>query len=194
LEPDDDTAFRKSGLSHMLAVSGTHLVFAVLGLVGACGALLVRWEALALSVEVRRLASFLGIPLALVYADFAGGSGSAWRAAWMLSFGFLARVANRAPNATRSLAASLLVGAAFGGLVAFDVSFLLSAAATVGLLSIGPGLAGPCRRLPSPQCCPVRRCSRSCHRSSRLRGCSPTCSLPPSARPWRCRSASATSS
>jgi competence protein ComEC len=148
LEPEDDAAFRKSGLSHMLAVSGTHLVFAVLGLVGAVGAFLVRWEALALRIEVRRVASLVGIPLALVYADFAGGSGSAWRAAWMLSFGFLARAADRAPNATRSLAASLLVGAACDGLVAFDVSFLLSAAATVGLLSIGPGLARPCRRLP----------------------------------------------
>jgi competence protein ComEC len=148
LDPEDDAAFRKSGLSHMLAVSGTHLVFAVLGLVGAVGALLVRWETLALHVEVRRLASLVGIPLALVYADFAGASGSAWRAAWMLSFGFLARAANRAPNATRSFSASLLVGAACDGLVAFDVSFLLSAAATVGLLVIGPGLAGPCRRLP----------------------------------------------
>ena len=148
LDPEDDAAFRKSGLSHMLAVSGTHLVFAVLGLVGALGALLVRWERLAVRVEVRRLASLFGIPLALVYADFAGGSGSAWRAAWMLSFGFLARALNRAPNATRSLAASLLVGAVSDGLVAFDVSFLLSAAATVGLLSVGPGLARPCRRLP----------------------------------------------
>ncbi|HZJ70086.1 MAG TPA: ComEC/Rec2 family competence protein, partial [Planctomycetota bacterium] len=66
----------------------------------------------------------------------------------MLSFGFLARVLNRGPAATRSLAASLLVGAVSDGLVAFDVSFLLSAAATVGLLSVGPGLARPCRRLP----------------------------------------------
>jgi competence protein ComEC len=148
LDPDDDAAFRRSGLSHMLAVSGTHLVFAVVGLVGALGALLVRWEALALRVEVRRLASAFGIALALAYADFAGGSGSAWRAAWMLAFGFLVRAANRAPSATRSLAASVLVGVLTDALVAFDVSFLLSAAATGGLLSVGPGLARPCRRLP----------------------------------------------
>ncbi|HEV8550898.1 MAG TPA: ComEC/Rec2 family competence protein, partial [Polyangiaceae bacterium] len=82
LDPEDDAAFRKSGLSHMLAVSGTHLVFAVLGVVGALGALLVRWEALAVRIEARRLACLAGIPLALGYADFAGGSGSAWRAAW----------------------------------------------------------------------------------------------------------------
>ena len=148
LDPDDDAAFRRSGLSHMLAVSGTHLVFAVVGLVGALAALLVRWEALAVRIEVRRLASAAGIALALGYADFAGGSGSAWRAAWMLAFGFLVRAANGAPNAARALAASLFVGVAMDGLVAFDVSFLLSAAATAGLLSVGPGLARPCRRLP----------------------------------------------
>jgi len=148
LDPDDDAAFRRSGLSHMLAVSGTHLVFAVVGLVAALTALLVRWEALAVRIEARRVASVAGIVLALGYADFAGGSGSAWRAAWMLAFGFLVRAANVAPNAVRSLAASVLVGVALDALVAFDISFLLSAAATAGLLSVGPGLARPCRRLP----------------------------------------------
>ncbi|HTQ03973.1 MAG TPA: DNA internalization-related competence protein ComEC/Rec2 [Polyangiaceae bacterium] len=148
LDPEDDAAFRKSGLSHMLAVSGTHLVFAVVGVVAAFGALLVRCEPLAVRFEARRVASLLGVPLALVYADFAGGSGSAWRAAWMLAFGFAARVCGRAPDATRSLAASLLVGAAYDALAAFDVSFLLSAAATVGLLTVGPSLTEPLRRLP----------------------------------------------
>jgi len=148
LDPDDDVAFRKSGLSHMLAVSGTHLVFAVVALVLGLGAVLVRFEALALRVEARRVASFVGIPLALGYADFAGGSGSAWRAAWMLAFGFLARAVGRAPDATRSLAASLLIGSLWDSLVAFDISFLLSAAATVGLLTIGPELTRPLRRLP----------------------------------------------
>lgn len=148
LDPEDDAAFRKSGLSHMLAVSGTHLVFAVVGVVTAFGAFFVRFEALALRLEARRLASLLGVPLALGYADFAGGSGSAWRAAWMLAFGFAARVFGRAPDATRSLAASLLVGAAYDGLAAFDISFLLSAAATVGLLTLGPGLTEPLARLP----------------------------------------------
>jgi competence protein ComEC len=148
LDPEDDAAFRKSGLSHMLAVSGTHLVFAVVALVSALSALLVRFEALALRFEAQRLASCFGIPLALAYADFAGGSGSAWRAAWMLAFGFLARACGRAPDATRSLAASLLIGVASDALLAFDVSFLLSAAATVGLLTIGPGLVRPLARLP----------------------------------------------
>lgn len=148
LDPDDDDAFRKSGLSHMLAVSGTHLVFAVVALVEMLRAALVRIEGLAARFDVARLASLCGVPLALVYADFAGGSGSAWRAAFMLSAVFVARVAGRRPSALRALALSLGTGALVDPLVAFDISFLLSAAATSGLLGIGPSLAAPCNKLP----------------------------------------------
>jgi competence protein ComEC len=148
LDPDDDAAFRKSGLSHMLAVSGTHLVFAVAALVAALRALLLRLEVLSARFDVGRLASFFGVPLALLYADFAGGSGSAWRAAWMLSAVFLARAAGRRPSPVRALGLSLAVGALADPLIAFDISFLLSAAATSGLLALGPSLARPCARLP----------------------------------------------
>jgi competence protein ComEC len=148
LEPEDDAAFRKSGLSHMLAVSGTHLVFAVASVVAALAAFFVRFEALALTFEARRLACFLGVPLALIYADFAGGSGSAWRAAWMLAFAFFVRAMGRAPDGARALAVSLAIGVARDALVAFDISFLLSAAATVGLFTFGRVLTRPLERLP----------------------------------------------
>jgi competence protein ComEC len=141
LDPDDDAAFRSSGLSHLLAVSGTHLVFAVVTLVNALGALLVRVEAFAASVRASRLAAALGVALSLAYADFAGGSGSAFRAAYMLSVGFLVTAAGRRPSAVRCLAASILIGAAQDPLVACDVSFLLSVAATGGLIGIGPVFA-----------------------------------------------------
>ena len=140
--PDDDaTAFRASGLAHLLAVSGTHLVFAVLGIVNALAFVLVRIEALAVRRDVGRIAAAVGAVLAPLYADFAGGSGSAWRAAWMLTAGLGARALGRRPVATRSFALSLAIGAALDPLVALDVSFMLSAAATSGLLSIGQPLA-----------------------------------------------------
>jgi competence protein ComEC len=149
LDPEDDAAFRRSGLSHMLAVSGTHLVFAVAALVAAIRALLVRVEWLSVRVDVRRLASLCGVPLALLYADFAGGSGSAWRAAFMLAAAFLCRAADRPLRPVRALAWSLLAGAAGDPFVAFDLSFLLSAAATSGLIVIGPSLSSHTERLPS---------------------------------------------
>lgn len=138
LDPDDDVAFRASGLSHLLAVSGTHLVLAVVTLVNALAFLLVRIEAFAASVRAARVAAALGVGLSLAYADFAGGSGSAFRAAYMLSVGFIVTAAGRRPSPVRCLAASIFIGAALDPLVACDVSFLLSVAATGGLIGIGP--------------------------------------------------------
>ena len=141
LDPDDDEAFRASGLSHLLAVSGTHLVLAVVTLVNALAFLLVRIEAFAASVRAARVAAAIGVALSLAYADFAGGSGSAFRAAYMLSVGFMVTAAGRRPSAVRCLAASMLIGALLDPLVACDVSFLLSVAATGGLIGIGPRFA-----------------------------------------------------
>ncbi|HEX4339388.1 MAG TPA: DNA internalization-related competence protein ComEC/Rec2 [Polyangiaceae bacterium] len=141
LSDDDGAAFRASGLSHLLAVSGTHLVFAVLGIVHALAFVLVRIEPLAVRRDVGRIAAGVGAVLAPLYADFAGGSGSAWRAAWMLTVGLGARALGRHPSALRSFALSTAVGVFFDPLVAFDVSFALSAAATAGLLCIGQPLS-----------------------------------------------------
>ncbi len=140
LSGDDDAAFRASGLAHLLAVSGTHLVVAVLGVVGALRFVLARIERLARVRDVGRYAASVGVLLAPLYADFAGGSGSAWRAAWMLSAGLGARALGRHPSPTRSFALSLAAGAVLDPLVGFDVSFGLSAAATAGLIAFGAPL------------------------------------------------------
>jgi competence protein ComEC len=140
LSPADDQAFRKSGLSHLLAVSGTHLIFAVLALVRGLEALLRRWEWLAARADVRRHAALFGLVLAPAYADFAGGSGSAWRAAWMLVSVLGVRALGRHVFASRILATSLGLGWLSDGLVVFDPSFLLSLAATVGLLCMSQRL------------------------------------------------------
>ncbi|HYP88896.1 MAG TPA: ComEC/Rec2 family competence protein, partial [Polyangiaceae bacterium] len=149
LAPEDAQAFQKSGLSHMLAVSGTHLVFAVVAVVHALTFLLARVERLAARWVVARFASGVGLLLALIYADFAGGSSSAWRAAFMLSVAFLARALGRKPLTVRSFGLSTLVFALLDPLCAFDLSFMLSLAATAGLIWLGQPLAGRCERIDS---------------------------------------------
>lgn len=135
--PDlDQRAFRRSGLAHLLAVSGMHLVLVVMGIVGGLRALLVRVPALAARGDVGRLAAALGAPLAWVYADLAGGSGSAVRAAWMCTVALLARVLARRPEPWRALGLSLLAMWLADALVVFDLSFVLSALATTGLLTL----------------------------------------------------------
>ncbi|HEY0463010.1 MAG TPA: ComEC/Rec2 family competence protein, partial [Polyangiaceae bacterium] len=149
LLPEDAQAFQKSGLSHMLAVSGTHLVFAVVAIVRALTFLLARVECLAASWVVARFASLVGLFLALIYADFAGGSSSAWRAAFMLSVAFAARALGRKPLTVRSFGLSTLVFAVLDPLCAFDLSFMLSVAATAGLIWLGQPLSLRCERIAS---------------------------------------------
>ncbi|HEY3595060.1 MAG TPA: ComEC/Rec2 family competence protein, partial [Polyangiaceae bacterium] len=141
LDEADDRAFRASGLSHLLAVSGTHLVLVVAGAVGALGAIAKRVEAWSARYDVSRWSSAFGVVLAWVYADFAGGSGSANRAAAMLSFAFGARALGRRPQGPRAFGLSMVGAGIADPLVAFDISFTLSAAATAGLMLLQRPLA-----------------------------------------------------
>ncbi len=137
LDPEEGEAFRDSGLMHLLAVSGTHLVFAIVTLVTALRALLVRIERFATRYDVTRVVMLAAIPACFFYADFSGGSGSAWRATWMLSAVFAARGAGLRLSGGRALAVSLVVGGLVDPFAGTDLSFLLSAAATWGLIALG---------------------------------------------------------
>jgi competence protein ComEC len=150
LRAEDDEAFRMSGLSHLLAVSGTHLVLAVLSFTAALRALLLRIEPLSARGDVGRIAAAVSIPAAWLYADFAGGGGSAVRAAAMLSTVMLARAVGRNPSAFRAFAASLFGAGVLDPLVLCDISFGLSAAATAGLLVLERPIAAAIVRGPSP--------------------------------------------
>ncbi len=136
LATDDQRAFRRSGLAHLLAVSGMHLVLVVVSFVALVRAVLVRIPALATRLDTARIAASLGVPAAFIYAELAGASGSAVRAAWMMSVAFLARTFGRPSDGWRALGLSILIMIAADPLVPFDLSFTLSALATLGLLSL----------------------------------------------------------
>ncbi len=149
LDEADNQAFRASGLAHLLAVSGTHLVLVVVGAVGALEGILRRIEWASARWDVGRWSAGWGVAFSWIYADFAGGSGSANRAAAMLSFALGARAFGRRPDGPRALGLSLLAGGLVDPLVVFDISFLLSVAATAGLMVLQrPIVAGLESRLP----------------------------------------------
>lgn len=131
---EDDAAFRNSGLSHLLAVSGTHLVLAVAGFGRLIVYLLGRSEHIVARTDPARPAAWIAAPLAFVYADFAGGSGSATRAATMMAVLFAAAALGRKGSGVRALGLSMCLGALVDPLAAYDLSFLLSLAATSGLM------------------------------------------------------------
>lgn len=131
----DDRAFRASGLAHLLAVSGAHLVIVVVGLLALSRAIVARIPAISSRIDAGRVVAAPGIALSFLYADFAGGSGSALRAAWMLSFVLAARALGRRGDGPRAFALSLLSMTWIDPLAAFDMSFVLSVAATAGLFA-----------------------------------------------------------
>jgi competence protein ComEC len=135
LSPDDDRCFRASGLSHLLAVSGMHLVLVLALVVRTLEASLARVEAVAARCDVGRVAAALGVPVAWVYAELAGAGGSTTRAAWMATVALVARALGRRTDVARAFGLSMGAMALGDPLVAFDLSFLLSAAATGGLLA-----------------------------------------------------------
>jgi competence protein ComEC len=141
LAADDDRAFRASGLSHLLAVSGMHLVLVLAVAVRALQAILARVEPLAARFDSGRLAAAIGVPIAWLYSEVAGAGGSTTRAAWMATAALLARALGRRTEATRAFGLSLLAMAISDPLVPFDLSFLLSAGATAGLLAFARPLA-----------------------------------------------------
>jgi ComEC/Rec2-related protein len=135
----DQADIRGAGLLHVLAVSGLHV--AVLS--GLFVLLLQRallWcTPLAARVEVRRIACALGVPAALLYAAFAGGAPSAWRAAVTAALAWSLVAAGRRPEpaATTAFAAMLL-----GAIDPREVTrpaFLLSIVATAAILAAGVG-------------------------------------------------------
>jgi competence protein ComEC len=141
LAADDDRSFRAAGLSHLLAVSGMHLVLVLALVVKVLEALLVRVEPIAGRVDVGRLAAAVGIPVAWLYAELAGAGGSTLRAAWMATAALGARALGRRTDGPRAFGLSMAAMAVTDPLVAFDLSFALSAGATAGLLAFAAPLS-----------------------------------------------------
>jgi competence protein ComEC len=140
LSPDDDRCFRVSGLSHLLAVSGMHLVLVLAMVVRSLEVLLARVERLAGTCDVGRAAAAIGVPVAWIYAEFAGAGGSTMRAAWMATVALTARALGRRTDMVRAFGLSMGAMSLADPLVAFDLSFLLSGGATGGLLAFASPL------------------------------------------------------
>ncbi len=137
IKPELVEAFTATGIVHILSVSGSHitLLAAVMAQLGA----IFRLRPLLTAV-------FVSIVIAL-YCILAGCVPPALRAGAMGLLAFFALAGGRESDARRLLA---LVGMAllfFEPLLAFDISFQLSFAATAGLLYLAPPFSEKLSRL-----------------------------------------------
>ena len=136
LAPETRAALTRTGLAHVVSVSGFHVAVAAGAFVVALRWLLLRFAPLALAIDVRSVAAMAGLAPVAAYAAIAGGTVPATRS--FLTYGILVLVlvGRRPPDGFRALALVALLIACGTPDVAADVSFELSFAAVVGLLAL----------------------------------------------------------
>jgi competence protein ComEC len=148
LDRETTAAFARSGLAHVLAVSGLHLVVVVFGACRLLRAGLLRWDAFAARVDPRRAAAVLSLGGAFLYALATGANAPVLRAAIGAAVALGGEVLQREGDALNGLALAALALLAGEPAVALDPSFQLSFAAVGGLAL----WSGPLRaRLPVPR-------------------------------------------
>lgn len=116
-----DTAFKISGIRHIIAVSGLHvtILYSLLSFV---------------TLRKRYFTALLAIPVLFVFAAVAGFTPSVTRACIMVGLMILAQVFNREYDSATALAFSSLVMLTCNPLVITSVSFQLSVGCVAGIL------------------------------------------------------------
>lgn len=126
-------AFARSGLAHVLSVSGLHLSVVVYGFFRLLGAVLARGDAVALRLDSRRAAAWASIPFAALYAVGTGASVPVVRSAIATSAALVAVALGRESRALESIALALLAVLACDPGSILDPSFQLSFASVAAL-------------------------------------------------------------
>lgn len=120
LSYDVDTAFRTSGISHVIAVSGMHvsILFSIVYLLGG---------------RHKVIGAVLGIPVLIVFAGIAGFTPSIVRACVMQVLMILSLLINQEYDPPTALAFSSLLMLAVNPLTITSVSFQLSVSCMIGM-------------------------------------------------------------
>lgn len=116
-----NTAFKVSGISHVIAVSGLH-VSILFGLVYT------------LTARRRVLSCIVGIPVLILFAAIAGFTPSITRACIMQSLMLIAMMTNREYDSPTALAFAVLTMLVWNPMTVLSVSFQLSVGCIAGIL------------------------------------------------------------
>lgn len=131
LSDKSENAFRASGISHLLVVSGLHLSTWTMYLFSVLQRLRIR----------KRARAWTGILFVLFFATLTGGAPSVLRAAVMTGTVFAAELFRRESDAFNAVGIALTAMLFLNPFAARDVSLLLSVFATVGILLFSKRIA-----------------------------------------------------
>ncbi len=153
LAPEWEDRFARSGLAHVLSVSGLHVAALALVLAALLAGMLRGVPALVLRLDARRPAALAALPLVWGYVVFTGNQPPAVRSALMLALVLAGRALQRHTDALNALAlaAGLLLVADPASVR--DLSLQLSFTAVLALVLLAPRLRAlvPVRP-PDPRC------------------------------------------
>lgn len=116
-------AFRDTGTSHIIAISGFNMTIVAALFAILCGRIPGRWKRL-----------FIILGGIVCYAILVGGSASVLRAALMSGSGLLAKQLGRRQDGVNTLGFTAALLCIFNPWLLWDVGFQLSATATLGML------------------------------------------------------------
>lgn len=153
LGPGWEDRFARSGLAHVLSVSGLHVAALALVVAALLGALLRAFPALVRRIDPRRPAAVAALPVVWAYVLFTGTQPPAVRSALMLSLVLAGRALQRHTDGLNALALAAGLLLVVDPASVRDLSLQLSFTAVLALVLLAPRLRA---RVPLPLPDPAR--------------------------------------
>jgi len=139
--------YARTGVTHLISVSGLHILMWAVLAGGLAGWLWRRWPAAATRWPAQRLAAVVGLLAALAYSALAGWGVPAQRTVLMLGVASIGLLSGRAISATASLALAVFAVLVLDPWAVVGRGFWLSFLAVALLMLVGAGLRGRSSRL-----------------------------------------------
>ena len=141
--PELLTAYARAGVSHILSISGFHVAIVAATVAQLLLLVLVRWEWLALRINLRRGVVLATLPVMVGYLLFTGGAPATARSVVMLAAVVVALWVERETEILDALLLAALLLLVINPAVLFDLSFQLSFLALWGIVVLTPLLLAP---------------------------------------------------
>ena len=137
LRPDSGTnsAFRLSGLSHILSISGFHMALVAATIIGSLRAIMAFFPGFSARFPVKKLSAAIALVGSAFYLLLSGSDVAAQRSFVMLAVMLLAVTVDRAAISMRNLAIAALITTAVSPHEILGPSFQMSYSATAALIA-----------------------------------------------------------
>jgi len=135
--------YARAGVLHILSISGFHVAIVTSAFVQSLFFMLIRWEWLALRINLRKAAMLSALPVMILYLIFTGAAPATARAVVMLAAIVLALASERETNLLDALFMAALLLLLINPPVLFDLGFQLSFLSIWGIIILTPVLLSP---------------------------------------------------